>query len=62
MKTKLFPIGIALLFVSASLQAQLLPGNFWPNSTFEALTGGLPDFWRQGGSDIGIDQVSTQTR
>ena len=60
MKTKLFPIAIALFFVSASLQAQILPGNVWVNPTFEidptAPGGGN---WGKGGSDAGIDQWST---
>ena len=61
MKSKLllFPIVIGLLFVPASLRAQLLPGNFWVNSTFESLTAGVPDNWNLGGSDGTIDQVST---
>ena len=60
MKTKLFPIAIALLFVSASLKADILPGNVWVNPTFEvdptAPGGGN---WGQGGSDANIDQWST---
>src|ERR1039457_7063563 len=68
MKSKLLliPIVIGLLFVPASLRAQLLPGNFWDNSTFESLTAGMPDGWTYGGSDYGlppgtgtIDQVTT---
>src|SRR5450755_4658830 len=62
MKSKLLliPIVIGLLFVPASLRAQLLPGNFWVNSTFESLTaGGLPVNWNQGGNDGTICQVST---
>jgi PEP-CTERM motif len=61
MKSKLllFPIVIGLLFVPASLRAQLLPGNFWVNSTFESLTAGVPNNWNLGGSDATIDQVST---
>lgn len=63
MKTKLFPIAIALCFVSASLQAQILPGNFWLNPTFEAGTGtsptGTPDNWNRGGADGTILQWST---
>jgi PEP-CTERM motif len=56
MKSKLllFPIVIGLLFVPASLRAQLLPGNFWVNSTFELLTAGMPDNWNYGGSDYGL--------
>jgi PEP-CTERM motif len=61
MKTKLvlFSIGISLLFVSASLRAQIPAGNFWINPTFESLTAGVPDNWNLGGSDVTIDQVST---
>lgn len=66
MKTKLvlFSIGISLLFVPASLRAQVIPGNFWINPTFEAgvdlnLPTGTPDFWNRGGSDGTIDQMST---
>jgi PEP-CTERM motif len=61
MKTKLvlFSIGISLLFVSASLRAAIVPGNFWINPTFEALTAGVPDNWNLGGSDVTIDQVTT---
>jgi len=61
MKTKLvlFSIGISLLFVSASLRAAIVPGNFWINPTFESLTAGVPDNWNLGGSDVTIDQVTT---
>jgi hypothetical protein len=61
MKSKLLliPIVIGLLFVPASLRAQLLPGNFWVNSDFETLTAGLPNNWNQGGNDGTICQVST---
>jgi hypothetical protein len=63
MKTKLFPIAVALFFVSATLQAQLLPGNFWLNPTFEAGTGtsptGTPDNWNRGGADGSILHWST---
>ena len=66
MKSKLllFPIVIGLLFVPASLRAQLLPGNFWVNSTFESgtdldLATGTPDNWNRGGNDGTICQVST---
>lgn len=63
MKTKLFPIAIALLFVSASVRANVLPGNFWINPTFELGTDlsptGTPDNWNRGGGDTTIDQVST---
>jgi hypothetical protein len=61
MKTKLVlsSIGISLLFVSASLRAAIVPGNFWINPTFESLTAGVPDNWNLGGSDATIDQVTT---
>jgi hypothetical protein len=64
MKIKLFPITIALFFVSASLQAAVSAGNFWPNPTFESGVNlnsptGTPDNWNRGGSDGSIDQVST---
>jgi hypothetical protein len=66
MKTKLvlLSIGISLLFVPASLRAQLLPGNFWVNSTFESgvdpgLVTGTPDNWNRGGADGTILQWST---
>lgn len=64
MKTKLFPIAIALFSVSASLRADVSPGNFWHNPTFEAgvnldLATGTPDFWNRGGNDGTIDQMST---
>jgi hypothetical protein len=55
---------LALLFVSTSLQAATLVGNFWHNPTFEAGTDlnmptGTPDFWNRGGSDGSILQPST---
>jgi hypothetical protein len=66
MKSKLllFPILIGLLFVPASLRAQLLPGNLWVNSTFESgvdpgLVTGTPDNWNRGGADASILQWST---
>lgn len=66
MKTKLvlLSIGISLLFVPASLRAQILPGNFWVNSTFESgvdplLVTGIPDNWNRGGADGTILQWST---
>ena len=64
MKTKLFPIAIALFFVSPSLRADVTPGNFWHNPTFEVgtdlnLATGTPSFWNRGGSDGTIDQVTT---
>jgi hypothetical protein len=44
--------------------ADLLPGNFWVNSTFELGTGldqtdGTPVNWNRGGADSSIDQVLT---
>ena len=65
MKTKLLPAATALLFVSASLQADIVPGNFWHNPTFEAGTPGIPaetgtpDFWNRGGADASILHWST---
>lgn len=64
MTTNLFPIIIALFFVSTSLQAAALVGNFWHNPTFEAGTDlnmatGTPDFWTRGGTDQSILQPST---
>ncbi len=64
MKTKLFPIAIALCFVSASLRADVPAGNFWHNPTFESgtdlnLATGTPDNWNRGGADGTILQVST---
>ncbi len=64
MKTKLFPIAIALFFVSASLRADVTPGNTWHNPTFESgmdlnLPTGTPDFWNRGGADGSILQPST---
>jgi len=64
MKTKLFPIAIALFFVSASLQADVPAGNFWINPTFESgvnlnLPTGTPNNWNRGGADGSILQVST---
>lgn len=44
---------------------QLLPGNFWPNSTFEDGVDldnpsvGVPTGWARGGNNVGIDQVIT---
>ena len=64
MKTKLFPIALALFSVSASLQADVAAGNIWHNPTFEAgvdldLPTGLPGFWNRGGADGSILQPST---
>jgi hypothetical protein len=43
------------------LQAALLPGNLWPNSTLEtdANSDGVPDFWHRGGSSVAIDLWTT---
>ena len=59
MKIKLFPTAIVVCFVSASLQADVLPGNIWHNPTFEAGTNGTPDFWNLGGNDPSVLQWST---
>lgn len=64
MNPKSFSIALGLFFVSASLRAAVIVGNFWPNPTFESgtdldLPTGTPDFWNRGGSDGTIDQVST---
>ena len=66
MKTKIFPIAIALCFVAASLRADVHVGNFWPNPTFEAGVAnatnppaGTPDFWNRGGANANILQWST---
>lgn len=63
MTINLFAVGIALFFVSTSLRAAVLIGNFWPNPTFEAgtnldMASGTPDFWNRGGSDGTVNQVS----
>ena len=52
------------LSVARAPQAELLPGNFWVNSTFEsgsslARTNGTPANWSRGGGDSTIDQVIT---
>ena len=65
MKTTVFQIITALLFISTSLRAATLVGNFWHNPTFEAGTDlnmatGTPDFWNRGGSDGSILQLSTE--
>ncbi|MBL9166146.1 MAG: hypothetical protein JNN07_00225 [Verrucomicrobiales bacterium] len=48
----------------ATVPNTLLSGNVWPNSTFEEGTnldeaGGTPLAWNRGGSDVGINQVTT---
>jgi hypothetical protein len=63
-KTKLFPIAIAMCFASVSLRADITPGNFWVNPTFELgtdlnLPTGTLDNWNRGGADASILQVST---
>ena len=50
--------------LSVSRVVPSVSGNFWINSTFEAgsnldQTNGIPDNWNQGGSDVTIDQVTT---
>ncbi|HZR21676.1 MAG TPA: hypothetical protein VFE51_30620, partial [Verrucomicrobiae bacterium] len=52
------------LSVARAAHADLLPGNFWVNSTFELGTGldkvdGTPENWNRGGGDSTIDQVTT---
>lgn len=52
------------LSVALSPRADLLPGNFWVNSTFELgnsldQTNGTPSNWNRGGGDTSIDQVIT---
>ncbi|NOS72856.1 MAG: PEP-CTERM sorting domain-containing protein [Verrucomicrobia bacterium] len=65
-KTKLFPIAIAIaLCFAASAQADVPAGNFWHNPTFEAGTPGIPpetgtpDNWNRGGADASILHWST---
>jgi len=41
------------------LQAGLLPDNFWPNSTLETSSFGVPNFWNKGGSSAAIDLWTT---
>ena len=45
------------LELAPQLQAELLPGNVWPNPTLEAdaNSDGLPTFWNRGGSLTTID-------
>jgi hypothetical protein len=55
---------IALLIVTSSVRAALLPNNFWINPTFESGTGlglptGTPDNWTRDGGDTTICQVIT---
>jgi len=55
---------IFLLFGTPLARAGLLPKNFWVNSTFETgtsldQTNGTPANWNRGGSDVTIDQVTT---
>ena len=52
------------LSVAPPQAAAVLPGNFWPNSTFEAgsnldQTNGVPTGWVRTGSDPTMCQVST---
>lgn len=50
-------IAAAVGFLGASVaSADILPGSFWPNGTFEAASGTQPDSpapWRRGGGDFG---------
>ena len=55
---------IALLIVTSPARADLLPNNFWVNSTFESgsnlnQTNGTPSNWIRGGDDTNICQVIT---
>src|SRR4029077_6271468 len=59
----LFCITVPLI-VTSPARADLLPNNFWVNSTFESgsnlnQTNGTPSNWIRGGSDTNIDQVIT---
>jgi hypothetical protein len=52
------------LSVARAPHADLLPGNFWVNSTFESGSGldqtnGTPSNWNRGGGDTSIDQIIT---
>jgi len=66
MNFKLAWLGAATLLVAGNLvQAQPLPNNFWPNSTFGSGTNlsaadgsGTPTGWVRNGSDPTIDQVT----
>src|SRR5258705_13023328 len=54
----------ALLIVTSPARADLLPNNFWVNSTFESgtnldQTNGTPANWTRGGGDTNICQVTT---
>lgn len=67
MNHKVTFLGAAVLLLIAHLgHAQLLPNNFWPNSTFgtgtnlDAADGsGTPTGWVRNGTDPTIDQVTT---
>jgi len=52
---------LLLALAPLSMQAGLLPGNFWPNPTLEgdSNSDGVPDFWHRGGSSLGIDLWTT---
>src|SRR4051812_23054023 len=52
---------LLLALAPLSIQAGLLPGNFWPNPTLEgdSNSDGVPDFWHRGGSSLGIDLWTT---
>lgn len=54
-------IGLTLATVGGSLQADLLPGNTWPNPSLESVSSqpGIPTFWHQGGSAVSMDDWAT---
>src|ERR1039457_2113513 len=65
MNHKIAVLGAAtLLLIGSPARADLLPNNFWVNSTFELgsnldQTNGTPANWTRGGGDTNIDQVTT---
>jgi hypothetical protein len=61
-KTSLSLISLVLLTASVS-RSDVLPGNFWPNPTFEAgdalnLPTGTPTGWQRGGNNTALCEVS----
>lgn len=50
---------LSLVLVPPLLQAGLLPGNLWTNSTLETGRSGVPNFWHKGGSSTAIDVWTT---